>query len=71
VLDNAVRLNALKIAHDLETCEPILSEFVHEKKLTVLAARYDLDTGEVEWLEAPGHDGHDSAEEPAKGGAHH
>lgn len=52
VLDNAVRLNALHVAHQIETSEPILSEFVHEEKLTVVAARYDLDTGEVEWLES-------------------
>jgi len=51
-LDNAVRLNALHVAQQIETSEPILAGFVQEEKLTVVAARYDLDTGEVEWLEA-------------------
>jgi carbonic anhydrase len=51
VLDHAVRLNAERIAEDLRTCGPILSEFVHEGKLEVRAARYDLDTGAVEWLD--------------------
>jgi carbonic anhydrase len=71
VLDNAVRLNAQKIAHELETCEPILSEFVHEEKLTVVAARYDLDTGEVEWLGAEAHDAPATPDAPAKSGSHH
>jgi carbonic anhydrase len=51
VLDNSVRLNAKKIAAELRLCEPILSHLVHEGKLAVVPARYDLDTGEVEWLE--------------------
>lgn len=71
VLDNAVRLNALKIAHELETCEPILSEFMHEEKLTVVAARYDLDTGEVEWLEAEADEPPTASRAPAKSGAQH
>lgn len=65
VLDNAVRLNALRIAHDLRECGPILDEFVHEKGLEIRAARYDLDTGEVEWLEDAGatsDSGHEDAE---------
>ena len=56
VLDNAVRLNAHKVAQELESCAPILSEYVHEETLTVVAARYDLDTGEVEWLEPTSED---------------
>ena len=30
-------------------------------KLTIVAARYDLDTGEIDWLDAP----EESAAEPA------
>lgn len=50
VLDEAVRLNAARIAADLRACPPILGELVHERKLEVVAARYDLDTGAVDWL---------------------
>jgi carbonic anhydrase len=51
-LDRAVRLNAARIAADLRACDPILAERVHAGELEVLAARYDLDTGAVEWLES-------------------
>lgn len=53
VLDGAVRLNALRIAAGLRASEPILHELVEQGKLTIVAARYDLDTGEVEFLEEP------------------
>jgi len=56
VLDNAVRLNALKVAQELAHCRPILAKLVEEQELTVVAARYDLDTGSVEWLEPPSED---------------
>jgi carbonic anhydrase len=52
-LDQAVRLNALRIATELRVSEPLLAEHVHGGSLTVVAARYDLDTGEIEWLDAP------------------
>jgi len=52
-LDQAVRLNALRIAAELRTSAPILAPEVQAEKLTVVAARYDLDTGEVDWLDAP------------------
>lgn len=59
VLDNAVRANASRVARELTECEPILSEFVHLGRLQVVGARYDLDTGAVEILDA----------KPAKSGA--
>ena len=52
VLDNAVRANASRIARQLSECGPILSEYVHLDKLKIVAARYDLDTGVVEFLDA-------------------
>ena len=52
VLDNAVRANAARVARQLAECEPILSEFVHLQKLQVVGARYDLDTGVVEFFDA-------------------
>lgn len=51
VLDGAVRLNAARIAADLRACPPILGELVHQRKLEIRAARYDLDTGAIEWLD--------------------
>ena len=53
VADIAMRLNALRIAAELRASEPFLSRAIGREKLTVVAARYDLDTGAVEWLDAP------------------
>jgi carbonic anhydrase len=50
-LDNAVRTNAKLVAEELRSSKPILEEKVKEKKLKVVAARYDLDSGVVEVLE--------------------
>lgn len=52
VLDNAVRAHAQRVVRQLAECEPILSEYVHLGKLQIVAARYDLDSGVVEFLEA-------------------
>lgn len=52
VLDNAVRSNASRIARQLSECEPVLSEYGHLGKLRIVAARYDLDSGVVEFLDA-------------------
>jgi carbonic anhydrase len=51
VLDNAVRANAARIARQLAECEPVLSEYSHLERLTIVGARYDLDTGLVEFFE--------------------
>ena len=48
LLDNAVRANIELVADQLANSKPILSEFVHNGKLKVVGARYDLDTGVVE-----------------------
>jgi carbonic anhydrase len=47
-VDNAVRANVRDVVQQLQGSGPILSEFVHENKLKVVGARYDLDTGRVE-----------------------
>ncbi|MFA5803086.1 MAG: carbonic anhydrase [Melioribacteraceae bacterium] len=47
LLDNSVKTNVLRIVDQLNSSEPILKEFVHEKKLTVVGARYDLDDSVV------------------------
>jgi carbonic anhydrase len=50
-LDLAVRINAKLIAEELRSSKPILEERVKGKKLKVVAARYDLDSGIVELLD--------------------
>ena len=47
LLDNSVKANVLRVVDQLNSSEPILKEFVHEKKITVVGARYDLDDGVV------------------------
>jgi len=50
LVDNAVRANATMVVGQLKASEPVLSELVDAGKLKVVAACYDLDTGEVELL---------------------
>ncbi|MBK7643622.1 MAG: carbonic anhydrase [Planctomycetes bacterium] len=59
VLDAAVEQNVRGVIADLENCGPILSELAHTGELRFVGARYDLDTGAVEWLGQP------KAQEPA------
>lgn len=49
-IDNAVRIQAKLSAVELAKSEPILAKAVHEGELKVLAARYDLATGQVEFF---------------------
>jgi len=51
LLDNSVKANVLMVVKKLNSSEPILKEFVHEKKLTIVGARYDLDDGVVTILQ--------------------
>jgi carbonic anhydrase len=51
LLDAAIDINVKNIVDQLETSEPILSELVEEGRLTIVGARYHLDSGEVEILE--------------------
>ena len=50
VIDGAVRINAIMCAERLQASEPILSELVKSGKLKIVPARYNLSTGEVEFL---------------------
>ena len=45
-----MRAQARDVAQQLQGAPPILAERVKSGALKVVAARYDLDTGEVEWL---------------------
>ncbi len=49
-VENAVRAQAVDVAKQLHDAKPILAKRVHSGKLKVVAARYDLDTGKVEFL---------------------
>jgi carbonic anhydrase len=50
-LDNAVRANARRVAARLKTQSPVLEAALRRGGLKVVAARYDLDDGGVEWFE--------------------
>jgi carbonic anhydrase len=50
LLDNTVSANAKLIAEQLAKTAPILAEAVTAKKLSIVAARYDLDDGVVQIL---------------------
>ncbi|HEY9855423.1 MAG TPA: carbonic anhydrase [Stenomitos sp.] len=51
LLDNAVRANIRLVVDQVRTSQPTLAHLVHEGRLKVVGARYDLDTGRVEVLE--------------------
>jgi len=49
-VDNAVRANIRLVRDTLAADEPVLAKLVREKKLKVIGAYYDIDTGAVEFL---------------------
>lgn len=51
LIEEAIRLNAKDMAQLLRGSKPILAEMAHSGRLKVVAARYDLDTGAVDFLE--------------------
>jgi carbonic anhydrase len=52
-LHNAVVANARRVANRLRMQSAIVAEAVREGRLKIVAARYDLDDGDVEWFEGP------------------
>lgn len=46
-VEQAVQLNARGVAQDIAACGPIISGLVRSEDVVVVAARYDLDTGDV------------------------
>ncbi|BBK35457.1 carbonic anhydrase [Allostella sp. ATCC 35155] len=50
MVDNAVRENARRVARRVATKSPIVADLVKAGKVKVVAARYDLDEGRVEFL---------------------
>lgn len=51
LVDNAVRINAKMVAEQLRTSKPVLADLVNAGKLKVVAARYDIDSGLVDFLD--------------------
>jgi carbonic anhydrase len=49
-VDNTVRESARRTAAQIATKSEIVSGLIHENKVKVVAARYDLDDGHVEFL---------------------
>ncbi len=49
-VDHAVRANARRAADSLHKCEPFLTPAIRAGKVKVVAARYDLSTGQIEVL---------------------
>lgn len=47
LVDNSVISNINMVVKQLQESEPILKEFIHNKKLKIIGARYDLDDGIV------------------------
>ncbi len=47
LLDAAVAENARRVKHELERSQPYIGKFAEEGKIGLVAARYDLNTGEV------------------------
>jgi carbonic anhydrase len=51
--ENAMRQNILRTVSQLRSSRPILAEALHERKLSIVGARYDLDSGKVTMIEQP------------------
>jgi len=49
-VEQAVQLNARGVAQDIATSKPIVEGLVRSEEVVVVAARYDLDSGEVTLL---------------------
>ena len=50
-LDAAVVANAKRVAARLKTQSPVVQEAVRRNRLKIVAARYDLGDGHVDWFE--------------------
>lgn len=50
LVNNAARANAVMVAEQLRTSKPVLSELVKSRKLTIVAAFYDIKSGKVEFI---------------------
>lgn len=48
-VDNAVRESAIRTARKIATASPVVGDLIRRHKVKVLAGRYDLDSGEVDF----------------------
>ena len=60
-VEGAIRANIELTADLLRASGPILAELVEKGELKIVGARYDLDTGIVEWLDGLAGPGHGAA----------
>ena len=51
LLDNAVEANARRVAGRLKSQSLVIQDAVHENRARVIAARYDLHSGTIDWYE--------------------
>lgn len=52
LLDQAVRANAMRVADRLKGQSSVIQDALRAGRVKVVAARYDLDDGDVQWFEA-------------------
>ncbi len=55
LLENSIKQNIDNVVEQISKSKPILEEFVHNKKIKVVGARYDLDDGAVKFFTNGGH----------------
>jgi len=55
LLENSIKQNVDNVVEQISSSKPILEEFVHQKKIKVVGARYDLDDGVVTFYESKSH----------------
>ncbi len=58
-VEGAIRANIELNVEELRESAPILSELVEKGELKIVGARYDLDTGIVEWIDTSGGAAHE------------
>ena len=64
LLEASIAKNAQMVVDSLKDSKPIVGQAVEDGKLTIVPARYSLETGEVTLIgeDHPAHEGHDSHE---------
>lgn len=55
LLENSIKQNIDNVVEQISKSKPILEEFVHNKKIKVVGARYDLDDGMVTFYGSKSH----------------
>lgn len=53
LMEKALQQNVLTTIDTIIAQSQIVREYLHEKKLTIVGAIYDIETGKVEWLNPP------------------